>query len=147
MRRALVPVLILGVVFAGGCDPSSSDDELRASELVEVYSYEQVVAKITKEELEKLELALEAAPEPKPSEPVKEDAGDESDDESDELRFAGCSADVWAEYCMGYGAGSSLYFAGQCNGVNTIIPGWCLMLDVSISCFGYALTCPDAYTL
>ena len=146
MRRALVPVLILGVVFAGGCDPSSSDDELRASELVEVYSYEQVVAKITKEELEKLELALEAAPEPKPSEPVKEDAGDESDDESDD-RLAGCSVQLWAEYCGDFGQGSSLYLAGQCTGVNTIIPGWCLMLDVSTPCFGYGLTCQSVYNL
>ena len=52
------------------------------------------------------------------------------------------SADFYASYATGSGGvGATLPGNGQCSGANPIIPGWCLILDVSSPAFGCAISC------
>lgn len=50
-----------------------------------------------------------------------------------------CSPQMYAEYC--YGTLGSYAYEGQCLGLNQFVPGWCIIADPSLPCFGDAISC------
>lgn len=52
------------------------------------------------------------------------------------------SSQYITDYATGHGAvGADAVGAGQCLGVNVVLPGWCVILDTNSPAFGCAIQC------
>lgn len=57
----------------------------------------------------------------------------------DEPQALWCDPQTYVDYC--FGTSGVFNYEGQCLGLNQFVPGWCIIADPSLPCFGDAIAC------